>query len=1459
MRRHRGLRGRKRTDRQGPVSVCERLEQRLALAVTASLSEGELRIGFTSSALAEQVARLTSDGSNYVIRNSNNISIGSFPVAAVNGIKVTGIAGRERLELPATGLRPITAPLTVAGTVETTVIARAIAAPGSVRISSPAIQINADVTSDAGLVFGGVVTVGGDVVVAAPSVRFENVVTGATGSRLTVDAADGATILGGLSGELGLVKRGDGRLDVESRSTHRGGTVVEAGELRGGRTEALGAAVEVADGGRVSLATDRGLPALTNLSLAATGRWDVGGGGMTIAAGAYEVSTLRGWLTAGRSGGGWDGPAGIVSAEATASGGTRAVGYAVQADGSARVAFAAPGDVNLDGQVDVFDLVGIAGSGTFGTGRQAAWSQGDSNYDGVTNVFDLVATVSGATFGTGSYLPVRALPESFAETWEAASTSRLPDGAWRLQTGDWGRVAQQDVRGAGRKLAVAPGETSSLMRAIDLATADHVVLQGWLSDSAGANQSMLGLASFPGVADAGLVRIGANGQGTYRIEYFDPVAGAVAEIDTGLAIEPGWHFMRLDLVRRVGETPVWDATWRGWNAARTAEVQKTFSWRFDPTQVNWVTLGAPMATPGAVAWDEIAAGTLAAVGPPPALPAGTLPITASASSALSGWEPAKLVDGSDGTVYSSIGHGGPIATEWAAIDLRSVTTVNELAIAPRSGGLGFPVDYEIQYSTDMVAWTTVPGQVHVGQERPDAAVRHTFATPLEARGLRVFATRLGTDGPDNSSGVHYLQLARIEVPRFKLDTQSWVTPAELRHKSINSTGIFSNTQFQSDVAPTPRFLAENPGYLANHPFDGVTVPLMIDDAYLRSQGIFGGPHAFQWIGMSSLPIPWSAVEQSVAYLKQVQWGNVTDNFLWVGVQNLTNDSWEDGDTAHWVDPESQADWDVVVANAAVAARAAREGGLKGFIVDTEQYTKYPTAERPEYPFGLGSAATWRERGRQWIEAVQGAFPEIELQFFFSWGEEYVAWPNYHNLVPFMDGVLAGIRDPARIIHAYESSFWWGQARAIPPGSSQFTIYDADRDPYIAARDDIRNVWRGVSDDPSKYDDFVDVGMAAWFDSDPWNLWPGWPSGYLNETIHWGHSTWPGMPWSNVANTLAYSDKYVWTWSSNTHYSATYDRLNPFMASIANQTFNTGRERVASFSEDFSSDPMARGWYFNFSFMDIGRRPAPDDGPPQLVQTTDAVAYAWKESDAAVAVRGNWTRGEFSEIEGLLAPQQRRYVRPVEPLTRSDDIRLEVDFTVDTFGSDPNNPILLGLFHSEAAVDRQALALRVAAAGDVALVVAGDGTPWTLPLTPAAPLATGRGYRATIEHVASSRSVTVTLRDRAGGGVVATATATLPSTTGPFVVDEAGAAQREQAYATTAAEAYRFRLEGISLGRPLPALQPASPPSGTVASATPPVQAAGTVSVDESLRMLAFASLAESDDQTSSNRRLSSSA
>jgi autotransporter-associated beta strand protein len=168
-------------------------------------------------------------------------------------------------------------------------------------------------------------------------------------------------------------------------------------------------AVTVDGGGTMSLVQDARV-SVTVGSLAVAeagggGKIDLGAGQVTVAAGGITAADLRADIIAGRNGGAWTGATGITSSTAAASGGTRSVGYVVAGDGSATVSYAAAGDVDLSGQVNVFDLVAVNSGGKYGSGTAAVWSQGDFNYDGVTNVFDLVGINTAAVYGQGNYFP----------------------------------------------------------------------------------------------------------------------------------------------------------------------------------------------------------------------------------------------------------------------------------------------------------------------------------------------------------------------------------------------------------------------------------------------------------------------------------------------------------------------------------------------------------------------------------------------------------------------------------------------------------------------------------------------------------------------------------------------------------------------------------------------------------------------------------------------------------------------------------------------------------------------------------------------------------------------------------------------------------------------------------------------------------------------------------------------
>jgi hypothetical protein len=210
-------------------------------------------------------------------------------------------------------------------------------------------------------------------------------------------------------------------------------------------TLAGASALTVDGGGSLGLpSASRVTVSIGSLSVAETaggGQVNIGSGQISIAAGGITEAALRADLIAGRNGGAWNGTAGIMTS--AAAGGTRAVGYVINPNGSARVSFAAAGDVDLGGTVDVFDLVAINSGGAYGSGGTSNWSKGDFNYDGVTNVFDLVAINGGGAYGRGNYFPaapaaagglaVTAVPEpgSFSLLCMAAATAAMAARRWR--------------------------------------------------------------------------------------------------------------------------------------------------------------------------------------------------------------------------------------------------------------------------------------------------------------------------------------------------------------------------------------------------------------------------------------------------------------------------------------------------------------------------------------------------------------------------------------------------------------------------------------------------------------------------------------------------------------------------------------------------------------------------------------------------------------------------------------------------------------------------------------------------------------------------------------------------------------------------------------------------------------------------------------------------------------------
>jgi autotransporter-associated beta strand protein len=248
----------------------------------------------------------------------------------------------------------------------------------------------------------------GSPTVVQPGGRLE--LTGTIPARLPAVTLAGGTLAAGVIAVNGL--SGITRLSIDD------------GQLVGSPAVSVGVAGRLVLSGAAPVGIT--VSALS-IDASAGGLLDLGRGRVMVAAGGMTRAALLADLAAGRASGDWAGQAGLTSSVAAADlarGVLRTVGWIEGGDGSLLVGYAAAGDSNVDGVVDILDAAGFLAGGRFDNWSAAVWSEGDFNYDGIVDMLDVADFVSvnlfdrGPYVGTGAAAPgVAAVPEPGSFSW----------------------------------------------------------------------------------------------------------------------------------------------------------------------------------------------------------------------------------------------------------------------------------------------------------------------------------------------------------------------------------------------------------------------------------------------------------------------------------------------------------------------------------------------------------------------------------------------------------------------------------------------------------------------------------------------------------------------------------------------------------------------------------------------------------------------------------------------------------------------------------------------------------------------------------------------------------------------------------------------------------------------------------------------------------------------------------
>lgn len=293
--------------------------------------------------------------------------------------------------------------------------------------------------------------------------------------------------------------------------------------------------------------------------------------------------------------------------------------------------------------------------------------------------------------------------------------------------------------------------------------------------------------------------------------------------------------------------------------------------------------------------------------------------------------------------------------------------------------------------------------------------------------------------------------------------------------------------------PDTKIMRQNIAKMEEAPFDGVIYHV------LTSTG-----EMFMWEMWGNRRFELAQFQHAIDDLKATKFQRWKDCFLRTTVMPATAD---------WFDDKV---WEGIAHNFEVAAQVAKQGGSKGFMFDTEQYVSlvfdYRVQSKQNKKTFEEFRAKARQRGREWIRAINRAYPDIVILMTFGYrtavpkdGSPRSA-SEYGLLADFLDGALEACSPQTRLVDAWEFSYGYKTQKQYADA------YRTIREESLA--------WTEV---PDKYRQFMQAGFGVWMD----NQWrnTGW-----NATDFSKNYFSPAEFQDSVRFALERTDEYVWIYT-----------------------------------------------------------------------------------------------------------------------------------------------------------------------------------------------------------------------------------------------------------------------------------------------------------------------------------------